>query len=511
MTIFETAGKRISGRIRQVFGTGLAAKSAQGVMTLGGGMVAGKGLKTLRYMILARILAPEEFGPMAIVATMAMFFEAFTDIGIKTSVIQNKRGAEPEYLNAAWWIQAIRGLGLFIIAFLVAPLISSFYERPELLRLLQVSFLGILFTGLISPRAHLFEREYQFGRVVLLRLCSAVSGTIVMIVLAFVMRNVWALVLGLVTEAAVFCVLSHILVPFLPRFSIDRRCLRELLKFARGLFGSPLLAWISFKADILVLGKLVADAQLGMYSLAVRLFYLPVDLFARTIRPVLLPGFAQKQDDKKELCRAVLRVTRATAVFVLPLVVFMVCCASGILLVAYGRKYVAVTFPFAILCLQILTGTEGSILGTMYMAIGQPHLHRRFVMFRTAIIVALIYPGIIYFGLLGAASVMALGNFAAYLGQIYWCRRVIDLRIRSYVRCYVPGLLLSLPVVMTIGILLILGVESYILILVAGTVAFCAAVVIGIYILQRPGGFFPAKKKEDYRAKSDYLSSAETE
>src|SRR4030042_3650986 len=106
-------------------------------MALAVGTVVERGLRFVRYVILTRILAPDQFGLMAIVMVAASAFDALTEVGIKQSVIQNKRGADPEYLNVAWWFQAVRGLGLFSVAFLAAPWISSFYERPELSRLLR--------------------------------------------------------------------------------------------------------------------------------------------------------------------------------------------------------------------------------------------------------------------------------------------------------------------------------------------------------------------------------------
>lgn len=495
----------ISDTIRLLRGTNLKAKSARAVIALGVGTVAGRGLRMVRYMILARLLAPNEFGLMAIVMVAAMAFEAFTEVGLKQSVIQNKRGATSEYLNVTWWIQAIRGLGLFILATLAAPWISSFYDKPQLLRLFQVSFVSILFRGFISPRAYVLEKEYKFGWAVVLSQGSSILATIVTIAAAFMIRGIWALVIGFVAEAAILCFLSYIFVPFLPSLKIDRECLRELMKFARGMFGLPFLAWIGFQTDVLVLGKVATDEQLGMYSLAVILSYLPIDLFSQIISPVLLPGFAQKQDDRNALCRVVLEVTRGTAIFILPLVAFMTSCASGILLLAYGPKYVAVTFPFAILCLIILARVEGVIPSSLYLAVGKPHLQRRFVSVRALIIVSLIYPAAVYFGLLGAAGIVVLANFAALFMQIFWCRRVIELDFSRYMRCYVPGLLLALPVVVIVGLLRLSGINSPIPVLIAGAIAFSAISIGGIFVLNHPNE--PSITKKEYMDKLDCLSA----
>lgn len=475
----ETILKKISAKISQLKGTDIKAKSTRAVMALGIGMFAGNGMKFVRRMILARLLAPAEIGMMAIVAGLSVAFEAFTEVGIKQSVIQNKHGANADYLNVALWLQLIRGLCLFLIAFLLAPWMSSFYNKPELLNLLRICFLAILFRGLVCPRAYVLEKEYKFGRAVLLTQGSAVLGSIVTIVLAFLFRNVWALVIGFVSEMAILCVLSYIFVPFVPSFRIDRKSLSELMKFARGMFGLPILVMISLQAPILVLGKIIPDAQLGLYSYAALLAYFPVELFAKIIGPVLLPAFSEKQDDKNALRRGLLKTTQMTASLAIPLTAFMACYGSELLLLAYGPEFAVMAVPFAILCFNIIARQEAAIIAGIYLGVGRPYLQRRFTIIRAVAIVALIYPASLYFGPLGAAIIIVLSNFIALLIQIYVCRRVVDLEIGGYVRSYLPGLMLTLPVVAVVALLRLFKIESVILILIAGSLSLILS--YGIY------------------------------
>lgn len=500
--------KVTSGVSRLLGGTSLKAECARGVMALGIGTVSGRGMKFVRNMILARILAPDEFGVMAIILIVARLFEAFTQFGVKQSIIQNKRGADHEYLNVAWWFGAIRGFCIFAIAMLAAPWISSFYDKPDLLSLLRVSFLATVLRGLASPRIHVLEKEFRFGRSVFLIQGSAILATILTIGLAFVIQNVWALVIGFVSEMAIFCVLSYVFVPFLPRFRVDRECLRELMKFACGMFGLPVLAFISIHTPVLVLAKLVTDEQLGMYSLALILTVLPIDSFSRIINPVLLSALAKKQDKNDSLRQVVLRITRGTAIVGAPLVAFMACCASGILLLAYGSKYIAVAIPCGILCLQILVQTEGGILATVFLAMGKPHLHRRVVAVRAVITVGLIYPAIVHFGLSGAAGLVVLGNFTALLVRILQSRKVIDIKISSYIRCYVPGLVLALPVMGIVAVLRLSGVNSPIWLLIGGALALAVAFIGGLFVLNRRKSSGIKRVSED---RPDRLPSVEVD
>ncbi|MGA2679658.1 MAG: lipopolysaccharide biosynthesis protein [Sedimentisphaerales bacterium] len=468
--------KVISNVSSLILGNNLKGLCVRGSMALGAGTVTAQSIRFIRNMILARVLAPHEFGLMAIVWVVMVALEAFTEVGIKQSVIQNKHGAENDYLNVAWWAQVVRGLGLFLIAVISAPFISSFYDKPELLGLLRVSFIAILFRNFVSPRAYVLEKEYQFSRAVFLTQGSAIAGAITTISLAFIIRNVWALVIGYVAEAAVLCLASYLLVPFMPGFKVNREYLGELMKFGRRMFGLPILTMAALQADVLVLGKLVPNEQVGMYYLALTLVAFPIELFSCVISPVLLPAFAQKQDDKTGLSRNVIKITKWTALFGIPVVVFMACCAGGIILLIYGERYIAAAIPFGILSIQILNRSEGAVLATTYLAVGRPHLHRLLVALRLVIIAVLIYPAIIYLGLAGAAVVVVLSNFVAQVVQVFWCRRIIDLKFGDYIRSYIPGVLLALPVLTTAGLLRIFGIRSPVLVLIV-----CAAVLIASY------------------------------
>jgi len=441
-------------------GSGLKAKIARGAVLLCAGTVTDRGLKFIRNMILARILAPGDFGLMAIVMIVPTVFEMFTQIGVSHSVIQNKRGAEREYLNVAWWVQAIQGLGLFIIGVFLAPLVSSFYDKPELLNLLRVAFLAILFRGLISPRINVLRKEFKYGRFVLLSQGSGILGTFIVIGLAFVIRNIWALVIGFVAEAAILCLLSYAFVPFLPSFRIDRDSLFELVRFVRRFLGSPILVFIATRTDVVVLGKLVIEDRLGMYSLAMHLAYLPVILFDCIIRPLLLPAFSEKQDDKVAICRVFLKISRGGAVFGLSLIAFMASCASEILLLAYGPKYSAVSVPFAVLSTCALVRIHSGISVPVYTAIGEQHLVRRFITLQTVIVVVLIYPAILMFDLTGAASLILLANVITLCFEVLCLKKLIGLQFLEYVRCWLPGLLAGSLVLVSAALVKVFGIRS---------------------------------------------------
>jgi len=478
--------RTISNIIKLLGGNDLKAKSARGAMKLGIGTVAGKITRLGCRMILARILAPDQIGIMAIIISFSMAFEALTEVGVKQSIIQNEQGATNHYLNAAWWMQVIRALCLYGIAYLFAPWISSFYDNPELLKLLRVSFIAIALKGFVSPRVHVLEKEYKFGRSVLLIQGSAVICAIVSVSLALVMRNVWALVFGFVIEMAVLCIMSFILVPFVPRFEIDRSSLVELMKYARGMFGLPILTAFSVQLPILILGKIISEDQLGLYSYAYLLSFIVTDLYIKIVAPVVLPAFSEKQNDMRALCWGVLHTARWTAFFVIPLAAFIACNASKLLLLTYGPKYAVMAIPLTVLCLQMVVQNQAVCLTGIYLAIGQPHLQRRFAIIRAMTIVGLLYPAAVLYGPLGAAVVIVLSNFIVLLMQVFKARKVIGLNVGQYIRSYANGLWMALPIMVTAGLLRVFGVDSTLIVITISVLVLIATFAISLLILNRP-------------------------
>lgn len=481
---------------RNVFqGDSLKARSARGILKLSTGAGVERVLRLVRTMILTRIIARDQFGLMAIILVLVNVFEQLSEVGIKLSVVQNKRGSEQEYLNATWWLQAVRGLGLFAVAMAAAPFVCSFYDKPYLLRLLQVALLAILFRGFISPRAHALQKDYKFGLMALHIQGSALLGTIVTIVCAYFFRNVWVLVIGYVAENFCLCVLSYIIAPFKPRLGIDRHCLKELMTFARGMFGLPTISLIGAVAPTFVLGKLVTEDQLGLYALAGQLAGIPLIFYRKVVSPVLLPGFVKKQDDKVALNKAALKLCKLFAAFSIPLVTYMIVCSSGLLIFLWGSQYVDSTFPCIVLCLLLIIRTQASVLGTIYVAVGKPYLQRRYSILMSSVIVLLIYPAILYGGIVGAALTIVIGSSVALFVQIFWVREVIPLKSDDYIKCYIPGLLMALLPASTVLLLIISGVES-----LAAIVILSAIALILLYVVYFGNMFLSKKQKSLFQA-----------
>lgn len=404
-------------------------------------------LKFVKNIILVRILAPETFGLMAILMVSVQAVEAFAEVGLKQSLIHNKSGNQPKFLNVTWFLSIARGLSLYAIAFIAAPFVADFYNKPVLLSLLRIGFLVILLNSLISPRVYLLEKELRFKEWVILMQGSAVIGIIVTVVSALIIKNVWALVAGFVIESLLRLLMSFIFYPIRPNLQFDIEHFRNIIKFSRGMFGLPILAMIFYQINIFVVGKVTSVEQLGIYVMIFSLAEVAGTIVSKTISPIFLPVMALMQDNKTNLRKIFNDTIKTITIFVFPFTAMLIVFAQPILHLVYGSTYSQFSIPFGILSAYGMIALFFSLFTQVFFAVGQPHRHRIASFARTALFVLLIYPATKIWGLSGASASVLTVTSIAFSIQIVNIRKFMNFSLFEYIKSWISGLIISLIVI----------------------------------------------------------------
>lgn len=384
---------------------------------------------------------------MATVMAAVAVIEAFTEVGLKQSIIQHKKGAEERFINIIWWLSSGRGIILYLIGFLIAPLICDFYQKPEMLPLLRVSFLVVLFNGLISPRVYVLQKELRFKGWVFLMQGSGVLGVVLTLIIAFFFQNVWALVIGYAAEAFIRSSLSFIFYPIKPGLNFDKLLLRDIIAFSKKMFGLPILMLLFVQTDIFVVGKVLTMTELGMYALAKSLAEMPNTFLSKVIQPMILPTLSQMQDSKAKLKESILILTKWTMMLGLPFIAFFVVFAKPILSVVYGSKYISVAGSFGLLSVYSLILLCSSFIMSAFTAMGQPDIHRTASFIRTALFLIIIYPATHLGGLSGAACAVLLVMLIMLGVQIFYVKRFLQIGYLEYCSVCWEGIILSMIVI----------------------------------------------------------------
>ena len=487
VSIHDRLGSAAVAMQHSVMGGGLKARVLRGGALMGAGSATEHAVRFLRNMILTRLLMPDALGIMAIILAVNAAFESFTEVGIREAVIQHPQAERQTFLNAAYWFATIRGAVLFTIGCLLTPLLASFYHVTPARNLLMVSFGAILFNGAMSTRAFIALKKMRYVQWVLITQGAALGGVCVTLVLVWILRDLRALVYGYLSEAVLRWVLSFIVCPFKPGFSFEKTQTRELFRFARGMAGVPFLTFMFLQADIFVLGRVVSKHDLGLYGMAGSLAGIPAVFITMFINPILMPAFAQIRDQYERINAALLKATRAMSLISFPICAWVFLFGPVLMRMVYGPAYGAAGTVLAILFCATVLRTMASPIPAVYLGIGRPALNRIFTAIRTGIIVLIIYPGILLFGLEGAAAAGAIAMTIAWIFQIRQMSVLTKLDSKKYVLSVATGLA-GAGIVGGVGFLMIATLGNSLLTLLGAGLLCAVVAAAGIALVMRDFG-----------------------
>lgn len=238
-----------------------------GWTTLGYGGV--QFLRLLNNVILARLLAPQILGLMAIVNALRMGVELLSDVGILQNIVSNPNGDQPKFYNTAWTMQAIRGILLASICLVLAVPLAHFFNYSELSAILPVASIFFIFTGFDSTARGLVQKQLQVVLVNLFEIGVVFVALVSQVALALITPTIWALVVGGVINGAVTMIASYLFIPGIRhRVMIDRESASQLLKFGKWVFFSSIVYFFAMNFDRLYFAKQISLSQLGVYGIA---------------------------------------------------------------------------------------------------------------------------------------------------------------------------------------------------------------------------------------------------
>jgi O-antigen/teichoic acid export membrane protein len=194
-------------------GNSLAARASRSALLTVGGFGFAQALRLASNLILTRLLFPEAFGLMALVLVWLMGLGLFSDVGITPSILHSKRGDDPDFLNTAWTMQILRGVGLWVVACLLAYPMALVYQEPMLTQILPVAALLLLFNGFRPTRMIMANRHLNLGRLTVLEALVQFIGVSSSVILALWTGSIWALVAAGVVGAAAELVIYSAFLP----------------------------------------------------------------------------------------------------------------------------------------------------------------------------------------------------------------------------------------------------------------------------------------------------------
>ena len=385
-------------------------------MVRGGGWllllrVIERGLGVARIVVLVRLLAPDQFGLMAVGLMAMSLTRQFSSTGFRQALVQ-KQGDVHDYLGTAWTVNFLRDLVLAASMVAAAPLVAGFFDAPEARLLLQVLAVSWLLSGLRNIGMVYIQRELAFRRFFVYQLAARSTEMVVSITAAVVWMNVWALVFGLLASNLVELVLSYIIAPRPSRIRLNIRQARELFRFGRWVLGAQAVSFMVSQLDRIVIGKVAGVATLGLYQIAYHIATLMSDELGKVIYRTAFPTYSRLQSQGDQVRLGFLKLTQASSLVVIPVAVGMILLAEGLTQHVLGDRWISIVRTLQILAVFTALQTSTRMAAPLFNGLGRPDLLTKTLAARLAILALLLYPFTRWWGMEGAASALVLSTLA---------------------------------------------------------------------------------------------------
>ncbi len=365
-------------------------------------------------LILARLLAPDDFGIVAMASLVVLLIDTLLDLGVNAALVQN-RTADHNDFDTAWTLRIIQSaLAALAIGLACAPLAASYFADARVEPVLWIMALSVLVAGFENIGIVHFQKNLEFGQEFRFFFYRRVAGFVITLALALLLRSYWAMVFGTLAGRLVGVGLSYAMHDFRPRFTLNR--LRTLWSFSQWMLVRNLGTYGAQQIDKILVGRRNGAATLGAYNLADDVAAMPVSELLAPIGRVLFPAFVKLADDPPALRRTFMLAFGIQLLVALPAGVGLALVADLAVPLLLGEQWLPAVPLLQILALiSVATAlTHGS--GYLLLALGKVRVQAllvwgQFVLLATLLLIAMPTAGA---GDIAAArlSVAALAMFA---------------------------------------------------------------------------------------------------
>src|SRR5436190_1645632 len=304
------------------------------------------GLQLASIIVLARLLAPKDFGLFAMVTTVMGFLRVFQDARLSTATVQREDITHAQVSNLFWINVAMSGAASLILA-AGAPIIAWFYREPRLIPITLVLSSTFLLSGLAVQHTALLNRQMRFQAIAIIQVGSMLIGIAVGIGMAWLNYSYWALVCGNLATVAATVVLTWMAVPWWPQAPARRSGVWPLVSFGANLATGDFICSFARGADGLLVGRFYGADSVGLYTRAGALLNRPMEQFLVPITSVFVPVLSRVQTQPERYRRTFLQVYEAMALLSFLFTGLLFALARPLTLVVLGPKWEQAAIIFA--------------------------------------------------------------------------------------------------------------------------------------------------------------------
>jgi PST family polysaccharide transporter len=337
------------------------------------GEISSKVVGPLVFLILARILVPEDFGVVAAATVVISFSQVFWDAGLSKALIQRQEDVEAA-ATIAFWINMGLGVLIALLLIVTAPRLASFFHDDRITLVLQVLALQLPLAAISSVHNALLQKDFYFRKLFWIRLITSTAPALASVPLALWGTGYWALVAGTLTGQIAQTIVLWRASPWRPSLQFDKAVAIELWLFGRWAMLSALLGWFYVWMDAIIVGHYLGTHDMGLYRTGNTFVTMVFGLFFAPLLPVLYSAFSRAQKDLAKIREALLFIVKGIALIALPIAFGIHVLRVPIAGLIFGAQWDGVASVIGFMALMHGFSWIVGANGEVYRAIGKPYL-----------------------------------------------------------------------------------------------------------------------------------------
>ena len=392
-------------------------------------------------LVLSRKLLPAEFGMFGMVMVFTGFVGYFSEFGLTTGLIQRKDVDELD-TNSVFWAAVALTVLLYTIVYFCAPLISLFYKEPRLTQITRVVFASLLLMPVNYLPEVIQKKKLEYGKITLSELFSVVVSGTVVIILALLNFGVWSLVWQSIIKAGSRAAALIYLTHWKPKFELSWNRIKRLLSIGAGITLNNLLMFASDNTDYLLVGKLLGESPLGIYTMAFRVSKYPMQKLVGVFGKMLFPAFATFSDDPDRVRRNFARLLVFFMSWVTPILICGYFISQPLVHMLLGDKWNATIPLVRVFMINLVLTTICFQNQPILVALNKIHKWNALQFVSTVVLAIAGFIGIRLLGILGMAIAFTAVTSLFLLGTFFMLIQTIRVPFRQ-ILCTIRASLLK--------------------------------------------------------------------
>ncbi|PKD39383.1 hypothetical protein CWO84_16870 [Methylomonas sp. Kb3] len=380
-----------------------------------------KGVSQLVVLaIMARLLAPEEFGLMALALTAVKVGGYFSDFGL-AAAIQQKSEITRSDIEASFWFSLISGLFFFIATYFLAEPLAEFFQTPKLVPVIELLAVNFILIGASATSTGLLKRNMNFKYLSIVETVTYLIGNgLVGVVLAYYGFGVFSLSAAYLTQTFLLLLAAYVKTQHSLRITFRLADYKHIIKYGGGYSVASFMTFIGSNIDHILVGKFFPAAELGLWNRSRNLISMPAYNLLVSITRVLLPAYSKCQNDKAQFRELYLKSLVVTGFFLIPVGGGMYAAAAQLVEVLLGANWENAVNFVQLSAIFVPVEMLASVAATACSALGALSLQIRL----QAYLLVLLIPAMLFFALQGQIMPILL-----VLTSYYWLRFIIYISI----------------------------------------------------------------------------------